>query len=210
MSGTKEPKSYHHGDLRAALVVGAVDLIREEGAEGLSLRKVAKRVGVSHAAPYRHFEDLAALVCAVADDGFRLLGDAMTEALDDDPARSLAAIGRAYVRFAVGHPGHFQVMFRAHERKPPDLIESSSASFGVLVEVIRRGQEAGQFAEGDPDILSLSAWSLVHGLASLLVSRVPVDKEGPAGQSREIGVDEADTMARGVTETLLTGVLRRS
>src|SRR4051794_27635084 len=107
-------KPYHHGDLQRALVDAAVALLAEGGAAAVTLREVARRAGVTHAAPYRHFADKAALLAAVAEEGFRALHDAVARAgaeAPDDPLARLAASGQAYLRFAMSHPAHYRVMF---------------------------------------------------------------------------------------------------
>src|SRR5215204_3992851 len=121
MPRAKRPASYHHGDLRRALVDAAIPLLRSGGAEALTLRAVAREAGVSQTAPYRHFADRAALVSAVADDGFRRLharlvaaarAPAKTTGRAQHTARGgLQAIALAYVRFALEHPEEYRVMF---------------------------------------------------------------------------------------------------
>src|SRR5262245_23788463 len=104
---------YHHGDLRRALLDAALEILAEGGAAGLTLREVARRAGVTHAAPYRHFEDKAALLAAVAEEGFRAVYAEMLARSErvKDPVERLYQIGAAYVLFAVTHPAHFRVMF---------------------------------------------------------------------------------------------------
>src|SRR5258708_6887496 len=105
-------KSYHHGDLRRALLDAALALLEKSGVEALTLREGARRVGVTAGAPYHHFADKEAIVASVAEEGFVELGEAMAAARDAaDPASRLGAMGRSYVRFAVAHPAHFRVMF---------------------------------------------------------------------------------------------------
>ncbi|MFN7132092.1 MAG: TetR/AcrR family transcriptional regulator, partial [Myxococcales bacterium] len=113
-SGKRKGDSYHHGDLRRALLDGALALLQDEGVGALSLREVARRAGVTHAAPYRHFESKEELIAAVAEEGFHTLRDEMRDAMaahEGDPRRRLEACGVAYVLFAVGHPAHFGVMW---------------------------------------------------------------------------------------------------
>lgn len=167
--------TYHHGNLRAALLEAALDLVAREGASSLTLREVARRAGVSHAAPYRHFADKEALLAAVAEEGFRALRDALAaraDAAGDDPVARLRAIGIGYVRFAVDHPAHCRVMFGGAVEDPARhlaLAEASAAAFAVLVDAIRAAQATGQVRAGDPMDLALAAWSLVHGLALLWI-----------------------------------------
>jgi AcrR family transcriptional regulator len=174
---TAQTKSgYHHGDLRRALIEASLALIAEEGFSALTLREVARRAGVTHAAPYRHFPDKEALLAAVAEEGFRAMASLMRERMDKErgPVERLGACGVAYVLFAVQHPAHFRVMFGPHFTKPTDhegLAKEGSNAFGLLVQSIIQCQQAGVLREGEPMPLALMAWSQVHGLASLLVDQ---------------------------------------
>ena len=187
MPARKAPKkkAYHHGDLRRALLAEALNLVAREGTGAVSLRELAERVGVSHAAPYRHFHDKEALFAAVAEEGFRLLQDAEERARDEAGAEAgarLEGIGVGYVRFAVGHPGHFKVMF-SHIGSPPDdgsdVATAGRTAFEVLFHGIQEAQGAGVVAPGDIMQQALFAWAGVHGLACLLVEGV-LARIGPA------------------------------
>jgi len=172
---SSQPKpGYHHGDLRRALIEASLALISEEGFSALTLREVARRAGVTHAAPYRHFPDKEALLAAVAEEGFRSISARMQERMDKEPrpTERLLACGVAYVLFAVDHPAHFRVMFGPHFAKPTDhegLSKEGDTAFGLLLQSITQGQQAGELREGEPLPLALMAWAQVHGLASLLV-----------------------------------------
>ncbi len=165
--------TYHHGDLRQSLINAAIALISEEGINDLSLRQVARRVGVSHNAPYRHFEDKEALLAAVAEQGFQSLRVAMETArqvIPPDSPQRLEAIGIAYVHFALAHPFHYRLMFgdyRCNLSKYSALAETAQQSFMVLVSTIREGQIAGIFRLADPVDMARVAWSLVHGQSML-------------------------------------------
>src|SRR5207237_9381160 len=172
--GKKRP--YHHGNLRQALIDAALELIEERGVSALTLREVARRVGVTHAAPQRHFEDRAALLAAVAEQGFRGLRARVEQVLSAasarDPAARLNALGVAYVEFAVQNPAHFRVMFSAEmvdKSRHPSLQAASRRIHDFLVQSIEEGQEQGFIVEGDPLELAFAAWSLVHGCAVLLI-----------------------------------------
>ncbi|MFP3992664.1 helix-turn-helix domain-containing protein, partial [Streptomyces sp. E11-3] len=115
-------RSYHHGNLRRAILTAALEVIRTDGPTGLSLRDLARRAGVSHAAPAHHFKDRAGLLTAIAAEGFDLLAVALADAPD------LRERGVRYVRFGVEHPAHFQVMFR------PELLRGDDAELGVARE----------------------------------------------------------------------------
>src|SRR2546428_10887865 len=128
--GKKRP--YHHGNLRQALIDAALELIEERGVPALTLREVARRVGVTHAAPQRHFAGRAALVAAVAEQGFRGLGAhvAAVRASARTPAQQLRALGVAYVEYALAHPAHLRVMFSpevADKSRHPQLAPPAQA-----------------------------------------------------------------------------------
>jgi AcrR family transcriptional regulator len=147
--------AYHHGDLRVALITAAIEAIAERGPAALSLRDLARRTGVSHAAPVHHFGDKAGLLTAVAVEGFRLLADALRPAGAD-----FLEAGVAYVGFAVDHRAHFHVMFRL------DLYRA-----GDLEVVAARASAGAALSRGDHDpTRRLAAWSIVHGLATLWLS----------------------------------------
>jgi AcrR family transcriptional regulator len=147
--------SYHHGDLRRAMTAAAAEAVAERGPAGLSMRELARLAGVSHAAPAHHFGDKGGVLTAVATEGFMLLAAALAEAGDD-----LLAAGIAYVRFAVGHPGHFAVMFDR------SLLHGEDAE-------LRAAEAAASSALGrlTPDTAAArAAWSVAHGFASLWLS----------------------------------------
>ena len=181
-------RTYHHGDLRRALLEAAWRLVAEKGLAALTLREVARAAGVSHAAPYHHFPTRTALLDALAEEGFAGLDQAMAEAKTGpaaegpaevgqtprpvDGADVMVRIGRAYVDFACTHPEQLQVMFRPrhHDSEgppPPALAEIGAKAYGHLADAVRACQAQGLAPAGDPNELALSAWSLVHGFASL-------------------------------------------
>lgn len=186
----KPPKhAYHHGDLRRALLDAGLQILAEQGAHALTLREVARRVGVTQAAPYHHFADKEALLAVLAEDGFVGLLGAMERARDaagKKPAARLRAIGTAYVLFAVEHAAHFQIMFVHLVDIPryPSLHSAADRAFRSLVEGIVAGQGAGVVREGDPFELAILAWSTVHGLAMLWIEGA---LPGPASPDLEIG-----------------------
>ena len=203
---SSQPKPrYHHGDLRRALIDASLALISEEGFSALTLREVARRAGVTHAAPYRHFADKEALLAAVAEEGFRSMAAQMRErmAQESGPAERLIACGVAYVLFAVQHSAHFRVMFGPHfvqpEKHEGRSLEGVNA-FGLLMQCLTEGQQAGVFRPGDTLSLALGAWSLVHGLASLMV-------DGVLGRTGK-GAPDAEALAVAQTRMLLEGLLR--
>lgn len=153
---------YHHGDLRRAVLAAAVTAITENGPTAISLRDLARRVGVSHAGPVHHFKDKAGLLTALAAEGFDLLADALVETRDN--GGDFVEVGVSYVRFAIEHRAHFEVMFR------PDLYHADDESVATAqrraraVLVSGAGQVPG---DRDPEVAKLAAWSLVHGFATL-------------------------------------------
>lgn len=171
--------SYHHGDLRAALIAASLQLIEEGGVQALSLRKAAKKAGVSPGAPYHHFASRSALLAAIGVDGFVLLRREMERAREEGTtaAEKMGCCGRAYVRFARTHPAYFRVMFRpelADLHEFPELEAGGSSAFELLVQTVREGQSEGNIPEGDSDAYVLLAWSVTHGLSSLIL-------DGPLG-----------------------------
>ena len=168
----KKKAGYHHGDLRRTLIDASVAVITRDGLDALTLRTLATKAGVSSGAPYHHFADRADLLAAIAHAGFELLGQALVDARDaaaNDPSARLAAMGQAYVTFALTHAGHFRVMFRgeakAMQAEGPSA--SSEGTMEMLVEIIEDCQRAGQAPPGDPRPLVMTAWSVVHGMATL-------------------------------------------
>jgi AcrR family transcriptional regulator len=183
---------YHHGDLRRALLDTALEAIAEHGPAAVSLRDVARRAGVSHAAPTHHFRDKAGLLTALASEGWTLLADALTATAAE--GKGFAELGVSYVLFATSHPGHFAVM-RAPglvRRDDPDLVAAQQRAGSLLQEGAAQHDRG---APGGRATTSLAAWSLVHGLSALLV-------EGAV--TPEPGTDVA-TLARSVTRRLRPG-----
>ncbi len=204
-SALRKPKgSYHHGSLRRALIDAALELIEKDGAAALSLRAAARRAGVSTAAPYRHFSSREALLGAVAEGGFRLLADEMRQAIavhaDADAPRRLGEAGIAYVQFAAAHPSRYNVMLSpelADRTAHPSLEAAENDTRQLLLGTVRDYQEAGWMSARDPGEMVISAWSSVHGLASLIASgQIPVDRSDPA---------QIEELARTVVRALVPG-----
>jgi AcrR family transcriptional regulator len=171
-AGPVSKDSYHHGDLKAVILGQAATLVAERGADGISLRELARAAGVSHAAPAHHFTDRRGLFTALAAEGYRLL----TAALTDARPRFIDA-ARAYVRFAIDHPGHYEVMFdkSLYDAADPELVAASAAAGAELNRGV--GTLADDHARADPDGAALAAWSLVHGF-SLLWLNDAIDTTG--------------------------------
>jgi AcrR family transcriptional regulator len=156
--------TYHHGDLRAACLRAALELLEDEGETALSLRAVARRAGVSPAAPYRHYADREALVSAVAVVGYRDLAERLAAA---HPAPStleqLASVAVAYVQFALERPALFRLMFSEPcDRDNEERVAATEAVSLYLREIVGRC-----FPQSDPEALAPAIWALVHGLAFL-------------------------------------------
>jgi len=164
---TKAAGAYHHGELREALLDAAEALLAQRGAAGLSLRDVARRAGVSHAAPYHHFAGLPELLAALAERSFQQLGLAMQAGVDAHPAdarEQLLAIATAYVDFARRRPARFRLMFGpvlASRQVHPGLDRAAEASFRVLLDAATR------FDAASGPLIALTGWSLAHGLSHL-------------------------------------------
>jgi AcrR family transcriptional regulator len=161
----KSGDSYHHGNLRAACLRAAIDLLEENGSAGLSLRAVARRAGVSPTAPYRHYADRDALVSAVAAEGYRELAITLAAAHPSPSTPDdLAAVAAAYVRFALDRPALFRAMFAEPcDPRSEDRVAATAAITEYVTTLVRHAFPAAD----DPAALSTAVWALVHGLAFL-------------------------------------------
>lgn len=160
-------------DLRQKVLKASLALIEEGGLDRLSMREVARKAGVSHQAPYHHFGDREAILAAIATEGFAKLKQEMERALEKTAAQrddAIEASARAYVDFALRHPGHFQVMFRSDAvpiEKYPEALKNADAAFGALAQVIDK-----HFADAPAEArqnLAFGCWAFTHGLATLLL-----------------------------------------
>jgi AcrR family transcriptional regulator len=175
MAVRKKRAGYHHGDLRRAVVDAALDAIEKSGTESLSLRDLARRLGVSHQAPYRHFADKQALLAEIARTGFAKLVERLRAGpkLEADITTALIESGVNYVAFAVENPAYYRVMFAtsgtpAHGHAAP--MPQPGTAYELLTFGVARGQEAGQLPRGVPARdLALLCWTVVHGLAMLAI-----------------------------------------
>lgn len=199
----KPPASYHHGDLRRALLDAALQEVGQNGLGQLSLRALARVVGVSPRAPYNHFASKEELLAAVAVEGFaeqEAQLRARLEAAGDDVRERLAVTGEVYVTFAAERPAHFRVMYAPHAHvaeNAPALVAVRERLQKLFLETIVAGQRTGVIREGDPMQIALACWSMVHGLAVLLI-------EGQLGRyDRPL---EARKLARLVARLLQEGL----
>ena len=194
----KRADRYHHGDLRRALLQAAVATIHSHGVEGLTLRGVGSALGVSRTALYRHFADKAALLAAVAAEGFRMLRTELTESWERGGRgrRGFKAMGEAYVRFALAHPSHYRVMFGADilDAEHAELAQEGPGAFQVLVDAITELQKQQLASKDDPRQMALFVWAATHGVAMLAI-------DGRLGESAAI-----DNVTRYATERIQAAI----
>ncbi len=171
----RKPSSrYHHGDLRRALIAEAVRTIGSQGVEALTLREAGRQLGVSRTALYRHFTNKAALLAAVAREGFQRFRADLSAAWEQAGRdwEGLSAMGRAYVRFAIANPAHYRVMFGQFSdlcATDPALQADASAAFRVLLDALAELQQAGLVRAGDLNMTAEFVWATVHGVAMLAI-----------------------------------------
>jgi len=201
---TKSKKTYHHGDLRNSLIVAAEQLLEQKGVAALSLREVAKVAGVSHTAPYRHFEDKNALLVGLAVVGYGRLADEMETCVNDqpdDPSKQLSSSLHAYIALARKHPQMTNLIFGGVLKNlcyEGDLAVESERAFNGLLRIILNGQEAGLYIEKETKELALLVWSIAHGFSMLIT----------AGQMGELSDDEKATqmMVSNMGEMIINGI----
>lgn len=201
MSTDVVARGYHHGDLRNALLEGALELLESGGPESLSLRAVARAAGVSHAAPYHHFADKAALVEAVAIHGFQLLADRMRAGIGTvaDPIEQFRQTGLCYGRFALDHEELFRLMNRSELRRGASVAAAAHDSYLVVEDAVRACQRAGAMQEGEPGAYARTAWAAVHGAVLLHLD----------GLIEQAGATDGEQFVDEVTCVLGTGFLPR-
>jgi AcrR family transcriptional regulator len=174
-------RPYHHGGLDRAAVEGAVAEVEAVGVAGVSMRRIARRAGVSHAALAYQFGDKTGIFTAVAAEGFRLAAEAIGPAAVG--ADGFLRGGEAYVAFAIAHPGYFEVMFRPalYRADDPAVLSAKTAAFDILFGSARASLEAqGPATENDVRALVTAGWSLAHGFATLaLTTNVGTPSSGP-------------------------------
>lgn len=165
-------RPYHHGNLRRALLDEALATIRSEGVDGLTLRDIGARLGVSRSALYRHFTDKRALLMAVATEGFRTLREQLVASWEEGGRsdRAFYAMGFAYVRFAVANPSHYRVMFGGFvdpQAKDLELATEAKGAFEALVLALTELQRQTVMVPDDTVLMARYVWALVHGVAML-------------------------------------------
>jgi AcrR family transcriptional regulator len=184
-------RTYHHGNLRAALLEAAEESL-DAGRE-VSLRELARQVGVSHAAPRRHFADKQALLDALAEDGFARLGGQMREAVSSAGSfeEQLLALARAYARFAVEHPALLEVMWAGQAR-----VKSSGLAFRPPLRVVLEAQRAGEVVPGPPEEVTTVVVAALQGVAAMLANGM-------------LAADDLEAIVPALVERLLLGLRPR-
>ncbi len=181
---TKKTASYHHGNLKLALLDAAVAQIKEVGVEKLSLRGVARTVGVSQTAPYRHFKDKNQLLAEVAAQSFTELYKCSQSVIDPNASAmiNIQSTGMAYLQYAIENPEKYRLLFGStiqNRRSHSTMIEAGEKSFQILIDQVERGIEAGDFITGCSLLLANTLWTQVHGSASLILDGFYQDRELP-------------------------------
>ena len=200
MASSPATRPYHHGNLRAALLARAVEVVDERGAADLSLRELARDVGVSHAAPRRHFADRQALLDALAVEGFDRLGEDLRAAVDRAGTAfdaRLEELARAYLAFATHHAALLELMWAAKRRQESDALHAAANhSLATMLDVIADAQASGELAPGDRERVAIPIFATLQGLTAM----------ANGGMLDAEQVDEALTVA---IEQLLDGLRPR-
>lgn len=181
--------NYHHGDVKNALISAGIDIITEDGIKNLSIRNAAKKIGVSHTAPYRHFKNKEELLVAIAIKGFDILVQDMDKALSKVNPSDLSALveaGRAYIQFAVSNSNYYRIMFGDTIRNKtgyPDFFKVYDRSFRKLIHIIETGGHKQSTDKTDLEITAIAVWSLLHGYCSLVLDN---DTDKDVGSDAQI------------------------
>ena len=203
-----EPKPYHHGDLRRVLIDAGFQLVEEAGAEGLSVREVARRAGVSPGAPFRHFESRDALMTAIAMEAqrrFRVEIDAaLKQSPEGDPLARLRALGIAYLRWAMRNPGHFEIISSGRlfdYDRSAELLRDNAEVIGAMAATIQQAAAKGLLRDTDVGRVQIAARALVYGFA-----RMNIDGHFPRwGVARA----DAEATAKAIVDLFIDGIARR-
>lgn len=204
LSMARPKADYHHGDLKRALLDAAFEILKRDGHQGLSMRRLAEHAGVSPAAPYRHYADLETLYAELAREGFLLLAAklARTRArFKKNALLQFRASGIAYVEFAIAHADLFQMMYGtaiADHARHPALIAAEEQAFATLRAILADCQQANLVRAGDIAEMATAAWIMVHGMAHLLL--------GNQVMLRNLGRQRARVLTRQMIEYLYVGL----
>lgn len=192
MKKSPDKNSYHHGDLKKALLEASLRILKDEGYKALSLRKAATYAGVSQSAPYRHYEDLESLYADIAEEGFRMLAERQKKLqvkYRTKPLLLFRESGVCYVEFALEFPDLFRIMYgnqiESHS-KYKSLVKTEDESFRIIVEIIRDCQQAGVIRTDDVVSSATSAWTMVHGIAVLLAGKQVMFRSVDLKEARRI------------------------
>ncbi|WCB93729.1 hypothetical protein DSM104299_02445 [Baekduia alba] len=199
---TTVARPYHHGNLREALLRAGEQALESGGAQTLSLRELARDVGVSHAAPRRHFADKQALLDALAQNGFEQLGAILATAVADagpDFDARLLSLGRAYIAYATAHPALVELMFASKHQAgaPAELTEAGERAFAPALGAVAEGQAAGAIVAGDPHRVAIVAFAALQGLVAL-------------ANNGMLGDDPLDDLIEDAVRRLLLGLRPRA
>ncbi|MDJ0344450.1 TetR/AcrR family transcriptional regulator [Streptomyces sp. H10-C2] len=196
----KTSTPYHHGNLREALLALAEDKIEQVGVSRLSLRELARDLGVSHGAPARHFPDKQALLDALTVHGLQEMGERLSAAMArpyDDFEAGLAAFARGYVSFTAEHPILIGlILSRRDLKEAPGLREANQEAFSTTMDLIARAQTSGEIVSGDPDRVAMAVLAMVQGLATMVAQDLMLDRD-------------VDTVVGGAITSLVQGLRPR-
>jgi AcrR family transcriptional regulator len=207
-SRTPQPKPYHHGDLRRALIDAGFRLVAERGVEQLSMREAARRAGVSPGAPFRHFKSREALMTAVAIEAQRRFRAEIDAALGDvapgDPLARFRAFGIAYLRWAMRNPAHFEIISSGRlfdYDKSADLVRDNAEVIGMVERTLKEALALGQLRLADLKGVQIAARAMVYGFA-----RMNIDGHFPRWG---VAADEAERTAEAIVDLFIDGIARR-
>lgn len=199
----KAKNSYHHGDLPHAIIEAALSWIETKDISSLSLRGIARCLGVSHNAPYRHFADKESLLAAIAERGFIKLEQWLQQVLESSTLTQvelIKALGVQYIKYALSNPAYYRVMYGSYVadyQKYPQVEQAAEKSFTILINAIAQGQKAGVIRSGKAKELGYVCWSLVHGVSMLYLDR----------QLRSSEIESAEKLANLATGMMLEGLM---